>query len=84
MEEARAVLDRLARIETLDRHATPPAILLGEVRALLAEAEAWLDSERVEPPEARKALERTRTALEAPSPLGTLSGPTNQIQPLRV
>ncbi|MFN2468503.1 MAG: hypothetical protein ABR521_10305 [Gaiellaceae bacterium] len=85
MEEARAVLDRLARIEALDRRATPPAILLGEVRALLAEAEAWLDAEPVEPVRARAAIEQTQSALEAPDPAPRRQPvrQTNQPQPLR-
>ena len=85
MDEARAVLDRLARIEALDRHATPPAILLGEVRALLAEAEAWLEAEPQEPVRARAAIEHTRSALETPD-LSTRRPPlrqTSEAQPLR-
>ncbi len=66
MEEARTVLDRLTRIEALDRRSTPPQVLLAEVRALLAEAEAWLEAERADPPQVRRALERTRAALERP------------------
>ena len=41
MEEARAVLDRLERIERLRRDGAPPAALLDELRALLQEAEEW-------------------------------------------
>ena len=41
MDEATAVLERLARIETLDAAGAPPAALLAELRALLGEAEAW-------------------------------------------
>jgi len=41
MDESRAVLERLERIEALDAVGGPPAELLGELRALLAEAEAW-------------------------------------------
>ena len=41
MDEARAVLDRLNRIERLDRARAPTGELLGELRALVAEAEQW-------------------------------------------
>jgi hypothetical protein len=41
MEESEAVLRRLARIESLDAADGPSADLLAELRALLAEAEAW-------------------------------------------
>lgn len=46
MEEPRAVVERLERIESLrrDGRAGPP--LLDELRALLAEGEAWLAAER--------------------------------------
>ena len=41
MDESRAVLERLARIEALDRDGASPTDLLDELRALLDEAEAW-------------------------------------------
>jgi hypothetical protein len=41
MDESRAVLERLARIEALDRDGASPTALLDELRALLADAEAW-------------------------------------------
>jgi len=41
MDESRAVLERLARIEALDRDGASPAAMLAELRALLADAEAW-------------------------------------------
>jgi hypothetical protein len=41
MDEARRVLERLGRIEALDGAGAPPGELLAELRALLAEAEAW-------------------------------------------
>jgi hypothetical protein len=41
MDEARAVLIRLERIEALEREDAPPAALLAELRALVREAEAW-------------------------------------------
>jgi len=65
MDEARAVLARLERIESLERARAPAAALLAEVRALLAEAEAWV---RVEPQgteRAEDALERCRLRANA-------------------
>ena len=41
MEDSCAVLERLARIEALDRDGTPPKDVLDELRALLREAEKW-------------------------------------------
>jgi hypothetical protein len=41
MDEARAVLERLDRIERLDRAGAPAAELLGQLRELVREAEAW-------------------------------------------
>ena len=41
MDEAEAVLERLARIEALDRAGAGRGELLTELRALLGEAEAW-------------------------------------------
>ena len=47
MDEARTVIRRLERIEALQSAEAPAAELLGEVRQLLAEGEAWLAAERV-------------------------------------
>ncbi len=41
VEEARAVLERLVRIERLRREGALPEVLLDELRALLCEAEEW-------------------------------------------
>jgi hypothetical protein len=41
MDEARAVLRRLDRIEALDREGAHPAALLAELHELVREAEAW-------------------------------------------
>ena len=41
MDEARAVLDRLERIETLEREGAHPAAVLAELQELVREAEAW-------------------------------------------
>jgi hypothetical protein len=64
MDEARRVIDRLERIERLRGDGAPAGVLLGEVRALLADGERWLATERVEGlDEARNALERCRRGL---------------------
>jgi len=63
MEEARAVLDRLGRIERLERRGAPARLLLGEVRALLHEAEQWAKREGADANGAEAALERCRAAL---------------------
>jgi hypothetical protein len=62
MDEARQVLDRLDRIEALDREQAPPADLLDELQALVRDAEAWLRAEP-EPRGAVEALVRCRSAL---------------------
>ena len=46
MDEARAVIARLERIEALDPERMPAGMLLDELRRLLAEAEAWVRAER--------------------------------------
>jgi hypothetical protein len=62
MEEARRVLERLARIEELERMQAPAEELLAELRQLVNEAEAWV---RVEPEPERLLgpIERCRSAL---------------------
>jgi hypothetical protein len=45
MEEARAVLARLERIEALDRTQAEPDVLLDELRELVREVEAWAKRE---------------------------------------
>jgi hypothetical protein len=67
MDEARAVLRRLSRIEALEREGAPPRSLLAEVHALLEEAEAWVASERDGVEGAEAALERCREALAEPA-----------------
>ena len=69
MDEARAVLRRLGRIEALEREGAPPRSLLAEVHALLAEAEAWAAVERGGVEAAEAALERCREALPEPAAL---------------
>ena len=46
MEEARAVLARLDRIEALDRARADPTVVLAELRELVREAEEWARRER--------------------------------------
>jgi len=61
MDEARAVLARLERIEELERAQAAPDVLLGELRELVREAEEW---SRVEGDErARHAVERIEEAM---------------------
>ena len=63
MDEARSVLERLARIEALERRGSPAELLLDELRELVTEAEAWV---RVEPGPtdgAEDAIERLRQAV---------------------
>ena len=65
MDEARAVVRRLRRIEALDRERAPAGSLLAEVRELLAEAEAWIRAEPGGTDLAAEALERCNDALAA-------------------
>jgi len=76
MDEARRVLDRLDRIESLQRGPVAPRDLLGEVRALLRDVEAWVRSDPAAAGRTEEAIGRVRDAFErgetaAPS---TLSG----------
>ena len=71
MDEARAVLHRLDRIEALDRNAAPAGELLDELRGLLREAETWLRAEP-EPHGAVEALDECRRALDAEQEEGML------------
>lgn len=62
MEEARSVVERLDRIDTMRRANAGPVELLDELRCLLHEAEAW---SRAEGGDAGKAATgRLREALE--------------------
>jgi hypothetical protein len=63
VDEARAVIERLNRIEALDREAAHPATLLAELRELVREAEAWARLERDE--RADEAVERCKQAIAA-------------------
>jgi hypothetical protein len=64
MDEARAVLARLDRIEELDREGAPPGVLLEELRGLVQAAETWAKLEGDE--RARTAVEGCDAALSQP------------------
>jgi hypothetical protein len=61
VNESRAILERLERIEALDRAGARPDSLVPELRALLVEAEEWSRREGGEAGE--QAAARLRTAL---------------------
>ena len=65
MDEARAVIDRLDRIEALEREGASPAALLEELRGLLRDAEAWaqIDGDA----RAAAAVQRCDEALAVPA-----------------
>jgi hypothetical protein len=70
VDEARAIMHRLERIEALEREGAGPKQLLAEVRELLREGEAWLETERLETERdgtelAAEALGRCRAAHDA-------------------
>ena len=62
MDEARAVLERLERIESLERVGAPPDELLAELRLLVREAEVWARRERDH--EAQAVVARCAEALD--------------------
>ena len=62
MDEAHAVMDRLDRIEHLDREGAHPRTLLAELRELVREAEAWVRAEGT-PPRAVEAVEGVKEAM---------------------
>ena len=62
MDESKANLERLERIESLDRRGAAPAQLVDELRALLEEAEAWSRAEGGDA--GARAVEDLRVALE--------------------
>ena len=63
VDEARAVLARLERIEALDRSRASRDVLLAELRALVGEADAWARAEGGDV--GRRAADCLRTALDA-------------------
>ncbi|MFL6067790.1 MAG: hypothetical protein ACJ74N_08640 [Gaiellaceae bacterium] len=61
MDEAHAVIERLNRIEALEREHAPAPMLLAELRELVREAEAWV---RIEGDErAEQAVELCKEAM---------------------
>ena len=62
MDEARRVIRRLERIETLQGARAPAADLLAEVRQLLREGEAWLAVEHGEGASANGEAGHVQTA----------------------
>ena len=67
MEEARAVIARLDRIEAMELAQEPVALLLSELELLALETKLWLEREGSAAAAARVALERCLLALEAAS-----------------
>jgi hypothetical protein len=67
MDEARAVLRRLERIDALEREGAPARSLLAEVHALVEEAAAWVAAEHGDTEVADAALDRCRAALLEPA-----------------
>jgi hypothetical protein len=64
MDEARAVLHRLERIQALECEGASARSVLAEVRALLEEAETWVCAERDGTDLAEQALQRCRDAVD--------------------
>jgi hypothetical protein len=64
MDEARAVLARLDRIEALEREGASPGVLLEELRGLVQAAEAWARLEHDE--RASDVVERCAAAIASP------------------
>ena len=64
MDEAHAVMQRLERIETLDRERARPETLIAELRELVREAEDWVRAEG-EPGRAVAALDELSESLSA-------------------
>ena len=67
MDEERRLIERLERIETLDRTPAARPALLAELRALVAESEAWARVEAGLPERTLDAVARTQ---EVVAPLG--------------
>lgn len=63
MDEARAVLERIRRIDALQREQAGARALLAEVDRLVDEARAWLDAEGGDE-RAAATLDRVRGAVE--------------------
>jgi hypothetical protein len=67
MDEARRVFERLRRIDALRAARANPAVVLREVRALLAEGEAWLALERPGSDEENAAATAGATTESSPT-----------------
>jgi hypothetical protein len=63
MDEARRLLERLERIESLDRTPAARPALLAELRALVAESEAWALVEASLPERTLDAVTRTQEVV---------------------
>jgi hypothetical protein len=63
VDESSAILERLERIEALDRAGAPASDLVQELRALLVDAEEWSRAEGGD--EGARAVEALRAALGA-------------------
>jgi hypothetical protein len=63
VDASHVILERLERIEALDRAGAGPADLVAELRQLLAEAEAWSRAEGGDA--GARAVEELRVALDA-------------------
>jgi hypothetical protein len=64
VDESRRVLERLERIEALHASGAGAPALLGELRQLLAEGEAWAAAEGTGTARARRALGEIAAALD--------------------
>jgi hypothetical protein len=62
VDESRAILERLERVEALDRDGAPPGELIAELRALLGEAESWARADGGDA--GVRAVEDLRAALD--------------------
>jgi hypothetical protein len=63
MDEARAVMHRLDRIDALQRERAHPAAVLAELRELVREAEEWVRAEG-DPERAAAAVAKCKEALD--------------------
>jgi hypothetical protein len=63
MDEARVVLERIRRIDTLQRERAGPRAVLAEVERLVEEARAWISAEGGDD-RAAATLDRIRGAVE--------------------
>jgi hypothetical protein len=63
VDESGVILERLERIEALDRAGAPASDLVDELRALLVDAEKWSRAEGGD--EGARAVEELRAALHS-------------------